>query len=253
MYVSSSSSRSPHLMRLAARPRGFGARGFGALSPGAQTAEQISLAGASTTLGILAGMHAVIGGVALAGPIGVAIAGLLAITPLIVNLFSGCGQTCIAAANLDNQLSTILGQNLKAYFSSPNRTVSMQAAALNNFDTAWAAYVRAEQTIPTQGAISIAERQRGGASKWCCQSSTSVRVSTPCQGGPPCCTGCDYFVAYRDPIANDAAVQPDPVTAAGASLLSTVGINPSTTVGGIPVSKLLLPAAALAAIWWWSK
>ena len=236
-------STSPYLQRSRLR-------GLGALSPGAQTAEAISIAGASTTVGILVAMGT------LGGPIGAAIAGLLAITPLIVNLFSGCGQTCIQATKIANQAAAVLDQNLKAYFSSPTRTASMQAAALNNFDTVWNAVLQGcgQPALQQAGQRCISERQRGGASNWCCAGNpNAVKVADSACGNPPCCTGCDWFILYRDPIANDSAIQPDPVSQAGASLLSSIGVNPSTMVGGVPVSKLLLPAAALLAVWWWNS
>lgn len=239
MYVSydsrarlSDARCSPHL-----RSRGMG------LSPGAQTAESISLAGASTTLGILAAMHAVIGGVAMAGPVGAAIAGILAIAPLIVNLFKGCGQTCIAATKIANQAATVLGQNFQAYSSSPTRTVSMQAAALNNVKTIFAALQQgcSDPALGAAGQRCISERLvRGGTAPWC-----------PNPGH----TGCDWYALYYDPIANDPGVVPDPVPVApsaasvGTSLLSAVGLSPSTTVAGVPLSSLALPAGLLFAAW----
>jgi hypothetical protein len=238
MYLYRSSS--PSSWPLPARRRGLGA------VPTSQTAAQIASAGASTTAAILVSLGTI------GGPVGLAIAGLAAIAPLIVSLFHGCGQLCIQAANLDNQAVLLLWQNLNAYLSSPVRTFSMRAAALNNFDTLWSSYVQAEASVPTQGQISITERQRGGVSKWACQSPAATRVRSSCQGAPPCCSGVDWFVMYRDPIANDPGVQPDPVpgglpAATSGALFSSVGVNPSTQIFGIPISNLLLPGGLLLA------
>ena len=70
---------------------------------------------------------------ASSGPIGAAIGGRIAISQLLVGIFQGCGQTCVEASNIANQVEPALQQNLAAYLASPVRTVSMQAAAINNF------------------------------------------------------------------------------------------------------------------------
>ena len=230
MYLS---SNSPQCARRSS-PRGYysgHARGIG-LSPGAQTAEAIAVAGAGTTVGLLVTLGTI------SGPVGAAIAGIIAIAPLIVNLFKGCGQTCIAATNIANQAATVLGQNLNAYISSPTRHASMQAAALNNVTTIFAALQKgcSDPALGAAGQRCISERLvRGGTAPWC-----------PNPGH----AGCDWYALYYDPIANDPAVMPDPSpVAAASSLLSSIGISPNTTVAGVPVSNLVLPAGLLLAAW----
>ena len=99
-------------------------------SLGSQQSQQISAiaaTGASTTVSLLVGFSVI------TGPIGAAIAGAIAIAQLLVGIFQGCGQTCVEASNIANQVEPALQQNLAAYLASPVRTVSMQAAFLNNF------------------------------------------------------------------------------------------------------------------------
>jgi hypothetical protein len=217
-------------------------RGVGNLDPQNQQIAGIAATAATTTAGMLVALGTI------GGPVGAAIAGVAAIGIAIANVFSGCGQTCIAATTIDNQLEPVLAQNLGHYMSSPIHYRSLQQAALNNFDIAWAAYVKAEQGVPTQGAISIAERQAGG-----CHWTTSpggwqgnTYVSPGASGSGSACW--NWFIGYRDPIANDPTVVPDPtpVDQIGSSLSSIFGT--SGTGGASMAPLLLLGGAAIAAM-----
>lgn len=190
-------------------------RGLGApLPPQTQSIAQMAAQGAGATASILVAMGTI------GGPVGAAAAALAGIGVLIANHFGGCGQTCVQATAIANQLATYWGQNLQAYMSAPVHYRSLQLAALNNFDTGWKALVAgcSDPQLGDAGARCISERQRGG--KY------------------------DAFAVDRDPIANDPNVVPDPPAA---GLLSSVGVSPSATIGGVPVGALLLPAALIAA------
>lgn len=202
---------------------------------------QIVTTGAATTVGILAGLHAVIGGVALAGPVGAAIAGVIAVGSLIATMFfNGCGETCVRASQDADKYGALAQKNLQAYMSSPVHYASLQAAALNNFDTLLNALQTAcsDPALGAAGQRCISERLvKGNPAPWC-----------------PTKTGCDWITTMRDPIANDPNVVPDPspvtqssqaVSGAGSSALSSLGINPSTNVFGLSLGQLALPAGLI--------
>jgi hypothetical protein len=176
-------------------------------STGSKVAGGIA-AGMMTTAGILA---AVPGGQIPAA----VIAGIAALVGPIANQFKGCGQTCIVTSQFANQVQDAAEQVNTTYWASPVRTVSVQKAALDAMNQLWQWLVAHCQSVGGQGgAQCVADRQRGG--KY------------------------DFFSHYIDPIANDAAVVPDPVAP---SALNTLASNfaPSGTLFGIPASKLLLP------------
>ena len=187
---------------------------------------------------------------AIAGPIG-AIAGVL--TGIFMQVFSGCGQTCTLTSDAANKVAAALQQNLNAWNAS-QKTQSEQAAALANFDYAWSQLqqVCGSPSMGNAGVRCLSERQRGGVSHWCCKASNAVHSDQPCNGGPPCCTGCDYFVTLRDPIANDPNVVPDEhaVLPIGSSTGAGSLTSGSVSVGSIqiPTSVLLLAGVGLLAV-----
>jgi hypothetical protein len=222
--------------------RGF--RGMGA-NLTSQTAAQIVSAGIAATTASLSILTALASGGSLAGPIGAAVAAASAVAIALYNVFKGCGQTCTITSNLANQTEPILLQNLQNYLSVSPRYASFQAAHLNNFDTAWAALTAAcsNPSYQAAGQRCITDRQRG-ACTW--------RTSTPGQWqagqwippGPQVSSGgtCwNWFVGYRDPIANDPYVVPDPVSLPGGGALSIASPTGSTSL--VP----LLIIAAIAA------
>lgn len=172
-----------------------------------------------------------------AGEIGAIIQALVGIGLAIANLFKGCGQTCVLATQDANQLETYWQTNLNQYMNAPVHYYSLQQAALNNFDTGWAALYKAcsDPALGAAGQRCISERQRGGASAWCCNATVHTDV------GNGMCTGCDAFVTFRDPIANDPNVVPDPV--AGASV---TGGSVTGSTGGFPMLLLLIGGGILA-------
>ena len=206
-------------------------RGLGApITGGAAQANQIAALGAGVTTSMLVAFGAI------GGPIGAAIGGAIAVASAIASLFGGCGQTCVAATRIANQVSGYLDQNLANYMNSPVHYYSLQQAALNNVKTALDALNAgcSDPQLGDAGKRCISERTvRNGTAPWCPK---------------PRHTGCDYWQTYYDPIANDPNVVPDPspVSSAGSSVLSAIGINPSTQVFGMPLSSLLLPVGLIA-------
>jgi hypothetical protein len=55
----------------------------------------------------------------------------------IVKLFTPCGQTCVDATQIADQVETVLDQNNQLYFTNPNRTTGDQANALSVVNTAF--------------------------------------------------------------------------------------------------------------------
>lgn len=232
MYVSSGWSA---LSRFSRRS-GLGAP----ITGGAATADQIAATGAGATTSILVGLSVI-------NPVvGAVVGGLVAIASQIASMFGGCGQTCVQASNIANQVEPVLKQNLQQYLAASPRYASLQKAALNNFDTAWAALVQAcsNPQLQKAGQNCVADRQQGA-----CHYKTSpggwngtTYTAPGANGSGSACW--NWFVGYRDPIANDPNVVPDPVTAAASSISSEVSsIASSGTLFGLPISNLLIPAA----------
>lgn len=227
-------------------------RGMGALDAQSSSIASAAASGAAAT-GVLIGALMAI---PIAGPIAAALAG---IGVAIANIFSGCGQTCVQATNIANQVGDVLTENLNQYMSAPVHYASMQAAALNNFNTAWNSLVAncSNPALQAAGQRCISDRQRG-ACTWKAspggwqQNPTTGAWSYAPWGASGSGTACwNWFIGLYDPIANDPTVVPDPIpgSATSAGLLQSVGISPSTTIAGLPVSDLVLPVGLLA-LWW---
>ena len=239
---------------------GYFPYGMGDLSPTQISSPIISVGSAAASI---AGFGSI------AGPIG-AIAGVL--VGIFSQVFKGCGQQCTLSSNEANQVQTALQQNLAAWNAS-QKTQAEQTSALANFDYAWSQLeqVCGNPSMGNPGQRCLSERQRGGVSHWCCTAppctassgpydSCSVPSSQSCNGGPPCCTGCDYFKVYRDPIANDPAVIAN--ESAVLPIGSTVGSSNGAVTGlseissgtvsigsvQIPTSLLLLAGAAVLVV-----
>jgi hypothetical protein len=221
-------------------------RGLSSLNPQQASIANAAASAASTT-GVLIG---VLAGIPVAGPIAAAIA---AVGVLLANVFSGCGQTCVQASNLANQAEPLLLQNLQTYLSAPVRYASMQAAALNNFALTWNALTQAcsNPALGSAGQACISDRQAGAChyqtspGGWSQVNGTWQYTYPGAAGSGSTCW--NWFVGYHDPIANDPGVQPDPTPASSAAsgLLSTFGVNPTSTFMGIPLADLALPAILL--------
>ena len=213
--------------------------GIGGLRGLGESSTQISAiasSGASATVGILAALSAIPG----PGWVGAAILGAIQIGNLLVGVFKGCGQTCVEATTIVNQVEPILQQNLAQYLALPARTQSLQAAALNNFTTAWNAVVAncSNASLGTAGQNCISQRQQGACAYktspggWQQSGGTWTYVNPGANGSGDTCW--NWFIGYHDPIANDPAVVPDTAiatTATTASATDTTGSSAVSTTG----------------------
>jgi hypothetical protein len=234
-------------------PRG----GLGQTGTTTQQINQIATTGATATVSILVALGTI------TGPVGAAIAGLVVLASQIASIFKGCGQTCVEATAIANQVEPVLKQNLQTYLAAPVHYQSMQAAALNTFQTAWNSLDAAcgNASLAKAGQNCISDRQQGSCAYktspggWQQTNGVWNYVYPGANNSGSSCW--NWWVGYHDPIANDPTVVPDPapasavssvtsgVTVGATSLLSSVGINPSSTLFGIPLSSLALPALAL--------
>jgi hypothetical protein len=184
---------------------------------------------------------------AASGPIGLAIgAGAAVISMLISTLFKPNLQK-IAASNDANQIEQILKQNLANWLSlqPSQKTQSVQAAALNVFDSAWNKYIQLIQSIQNwqnRAPNSISDRQYGSCAYHTAQpAGWHGDVYTP--NLPNQSTGAcwNWFIGYRDPIANDPQVIPDYTDSGNASDSSgSVSSTLSSIIGQGSGSKGLL-------------
>jgi hypothetical protein len=143
----------------------------------------------------------------------------------------------VATTEIVNAVEPELVKNLEGYLSGP-RTVSSQAQALANFDAGWS-YVMDSCNIPEMGdpGQRCTDDRQSGACVW-----------RDAQGE---CW--NWFKGYRDPIANDPQVKPDPVQVGGSgSGIQLIGSGLDSQVvigtgsGAISLdSKLLLGGAAV--------
>lgn len=140
------------------------------------------------------------------------ISGVTSAIGLLMNRQGGAQK--MAATQIVNELERQLATNRDGYLAQPVRTVSMQAAALRNFDEGWSLVIAncSDPALGRAGQACIEDRSPGG--RW------------------------DWRSYYRDPIANDPDVQPDP------SIVSSVGGAFSAVTSGF--SPLLLAAALVA-------
>jgi hypothetical protein len=187
------------------------------------------------------GVLAVIPGLQIPGAI---VAAVGALTSLVGGLFRP-DITKIEATRIVDQIEAQVLKPMRASWQAlpaNQKTVSMQAHYLNIFDQAWNAVSQAcsNPALATAGQNCIADRAQGA-----CHYTVDGR--TP--GNPPDCG--NWFVWYRDGIANDPNVIPDPSPISQASdsvssfLDSTFLGSKATGPAGIPM-PLLLGAALFA-------
>lgn len=233
MYVSTTSPVS----------RGY-RRGMGTPLQTGETAASIAATGITTTTSILSALGSTITALPV---VGAAIGALVAVGIAVANMFKGCGQTCIAATNIANQADSIMVQNVTAYTSSPTRYASMQAAALNTFDTTWAALQAAcnQASLGAAGQRCITDRQQG-ACTWKASPGgwNADGTYTPWGAAGSGNTCWNWFVGMRDPIANDPFVQPDP----SANATSSPSTSAGSAIGSIPTPLLVAAGLAVAAL-----
>jgi uncharacterized protein (DUF697 family) len=169
-------------------------------------------AGLVTAGGVIAMVPAV-------GPmIGGIVAAVGALTSLIGGLFAP-DLTKVQATHIVDQVEAAALNPLLAQWRSlapEQKTQSAQAATLKLIDQALDA-VRQGCSNPALGEAGqrcISERLiHGGTAPWC-----------------PTSTGCDWITLYRDPIANDPEVHPDPSVFSDGG---TVGGSIDSAVSGV--------------------
>lgn len=185
---------------------------------------------ATTATNIGAGMQVASGTLAMI-PTGVTqiAAGVLAIGSAIQRFFFAPDCNKIATTQIVNQAETFLQQNLSAWQSLPpqEKTIATQQVALQNFDNVWAQVVQACTTggYGSAGINCVTDREQGACHY---------------QNNGQCW---NWFVGYRDPIANDPQVGQN-VTAAGSSGTDIL----SALTGGTIDPRLLLVAAAIGVV-----
>ena len=207
-----------------------GLHGLGQTTNVTQTAAAVAASGATATASILVALSVI------TGPVGLVIGAIAAIAPLIVKLFSGCGATCTQATTYANQVEPILNQNLQAYLSSPIRTVSMQAAAINNYNTAISSLTAAcgQAALGQAGVNCIDERVNASSCQWKAQAGGWVQNSdgtctyTPWGANGSGSSCWNWVIGYLDPIQNDPCVQPDSVLTSNTSSAGTTDTSTSS-------------------------
>lgn len=150
-----------------------------------------------------------------------------------IGIGQGCGNTCIAATEFANQAEPLLRQNLNTYLGLPiPRYQSQQTAALNIFDQTWAALISpnacGNPALGSAGKACVSDRQRG---------------SCAYTGSDGKCW--NWFIGYRDPIANDPNVVPDTPASSVASAVSSVtglNIDPTLLMIGLGVAVIVMVA-----------
>jgi len=125
----------------------------------------------------------------------------------------------VAATHIVDDLEPHLKANLKGYLEGP-RTKTAQRQAIANFDAAWA-YLTSQQ--------GCGNPQLGPPGEWC--------IRDRARGGQ-----WDWFAMYRDPIADDPEVRPDPtpaeqLEAEARTAAGKIGL-PLTTAAGLALIAL---------------
>jgi len=169
---------------------------------------------------------------AAAGPVGIAVAGVVAAGAAIASALgvgSGCGQSCIQATNVVNQAEPVLKQNLDAYESGQID----QDTAQSNYAQVWTAVQQACGGIPgAAGQDCISDRAEGSC-KW-------KQTASPTYPGEPALGDCwNWYEAYYNPLTLPALV---PMQS------SSVGGTVSSLVGDVTSSPLLLVGLVAAGV-----
>ncbi len=194
------------------------------------------------TQAIGSGLIATAGIVAAAGgPAGVLAGAIMAAVGSLTMLIGGLFQPDLTKIQATHIVDQIEAQGLKPMLAAwqalprENKTRTMQAEFLKTFDEAWAAVKQAcsNPALGEAGQRCISDRIQGSC-HW------TVGGATP--GHPPDCG--NWFVWFRDPIANDPNVIPDPSFggAVGGSFDSAVS-GVSSTLG---VSPMILGIGLIA-------
>lgn len=221
----------------------------------AQQATGYAGTAATTTASLLASIGAV--SAATVPLVGAVVAAGALLANVLINVFSGCGQSCTLTSDEANQVEQALQQNLAAYLAIPNgqRTQAIQAAALANFDNAWAQLVKycGSGSFGQAGQNCIQDRESGSCAYktspggWQQQNGVWTYVYPGANGSGTTCW--NWTVGYRDPIANDPTVvanAPGTSTSAATSAVnsmfgsSTTSLAPLLVIGAIVIGALVV-------------
>jgi hypothetical protein len=190
---------------------------------GAASGNQIVSVVGGTTGSLLGGTVAIWAPlIGVTGPVGVAIAGLVAAGAAIAGALGvgeGCGPTCVQATNVVNGAEPIFRQNLAAY---ENGQID-QVTAQNNYNQGWAAIVQSCGGIPGgAGKNCVGDRQQGAC--------TWKQTAPPQYPGQPQVGDCwNWYNAYYEPLTYPAVNAP---TVSAASNVSSLMSNPMLLIGG---------------------
>ena len=169
------------------------------------------------------------------GPYGAIAGAVLTVGEMIYSFFSQPDYKKIATTQIANKAATLLQQNLSAWqgLSASQKTPATQAAALQNFDQVWQAMVAACQTSQygSAGTACVQDRQ-AGACKW-------KDAAGNCW---------NWFIGYRDPIANDPAVAANAAAAAATGAGAPLPTAGSAAISGIDFTPILLIGGLIAAV-----
>jgi hypothetical protein len=231
-----------------ARRRGMGAT-LQQANPEAGAIAAVAASTATSVVGTLVALSAV------TGPVGAAIAGVIAAAYAIANLFGGCGDTCVEATNIANQAGQIIDQAYNQYMSAPVHYRSMQTAYLQLFDGTWNAMVKAcdNPALGAAGQRCITDRQAGSCAYktspggWKQSGSGWTYVEPGPNGSGSACW--NSFIGRRDPVANDPTVVDDPGVS---GLLSSITGGGGSSILGVP-APLAIGALALLGLAWWAS
>lgn len=162
--------------------------------------------------------------------IGAVVAAGVVLANILIKVFAGCGQSCTLTSDEANQVEQALQQNLQAYLAIPNgeRTKSIQAAAIANFDNTWSQLVKycGSGSFGSAGQRCVTDREQGSCAYktspggWQQQGGTWTYVYPGANGSGSTCWS--WFTGYRDPIANDPTVVSDAVQGASSQVSSAV-------------------------------
>ena len=229
----------------------------GSTSMGAGVANSTGSAIAGAVAGGASAASAILSTTALTGsaicpPCGIALAIGASLVGIITKMAAGCGNSCIEASDAANQAEPLLVQNVSNYTSAPVRYKSLQAAALANFDQIFTALEQKCQQIGGAGGTNCIKDRQAGACKWKATPPTwtknadgsySYTPAGPAGSGSSCW---NWVAGYRDPIANDPGVVPDPpAQSAPGDVLTSLSTSLSSLLGGSAASGSISPLLLL--------
>lgn len=161
---------------------------------------------------------------------------VLSVAALITSFFGQPNYAKIATTGIVNQAEVLLKNNLNAWQSLPasQKNAATQAAALQNFDNVWTQVQQAclGGGYGSAGNACLADRQQGAC---------HFQSNGQCW---------NWFIGYRDPIANDPAVavnaaSPSSSTVStGTAITAAAGAAGAAVISGDPTTLFLLAGAA---------